>query len=289
MAARLQHQAQALSAQLPPLLIEAERVAQTVHQGIHGRRRAGAGETFWQFRRYEPGDPITRIDWRQSARTDKIFIREREWEAVQSAYIWADASPSMHYASSKKLPQKVERARLLMLALASLMLRGGEKVIWMDRENIAAYGKKGLDQIASRMGAGFPESLPPQNDIARHAQIILCSDFLMPPDELERLMRRYASLQANGILVHVMDPMEVDFSLHGRVELQGCKGEAPLLLPNAGALHDAYAQRFAEHKSRIEHLARSTGWFYTAHRTDQSPHETLMLLYQRLTATSRSF
>ena len=89
MHARL-HQAENLADLLPPLLIEADRVAQAVIQGVHGRRRAGVGETFWQFRAYDQGDAASRIDWRQSARTDKLFVREREWEAAQSAYIWAE-------------------------------------------------------------------------------------------------------------------------------------------------------------------------------------------------------
>src|SRR5271170_2684565 len=112
----IQHQAQNLAALLPPLLLEAERVAAAVHQGTHGRRRAGPGESFWQFRRYAPGDSAQRIDWRQSARTDKLFIREREWEAAQTAYLWADSSGSMRYSSRKDLPAKAERAQLLMLA-----------------------------------------------------------------------------------------------------------------------------------------------------------------------------
>src|ERR1700733_4053951 len=97
------HQAENLAALLRPLLIEAERVAPAVIQGVHGRRRAGVGETFWQFRPYAQSDAASRIDWRQSARTDKLFVREREWEAVQSAYLWADASGSMQYASDKNL------------------------------------------------------------------------------------------------------------------------------------------------------------------------------------------
>jgi uncharacterized protein (DUF58 family) len=107
-------------------LIEAERIAHSAQQGIHGRRRAGTGETFWQFRRYEQGDSVDRIDWRQSSRTDKIFIREREYEAAQNAYLWTDSSGSMQYTSQKSLPTKAQRAQLIMLALSSLLLRGGE-------------------------------------------------------------------------------------------------------------------------------------------------------------------
>ncbi len=288
MSARLQHQAQNLGALLPPLLIEAERVAQTVHQGIHGRRRAGTGETFWQFRRYEQGDPVERIDWRQSARTDKIFIREREWEAAQSAYLWADNSGSMHYASQSNVPTKDERAKLLMLALANVLLRGGEKVTWLDRRHITVHGKTGLEQIVMRMGEDKSGSMPPEIPLARHAQVVLCSDFLMPPEALDNLMRHYAALNLRGVLLHVLDPAEENFAFQGRIEMQGCEGEAPLLLPNAATLHDVYQKRLAEHKARLEHIAASAGWFYTRHITSEFPHLALMRLYQYLSADDRS-
>ena len=92
--AELHQRAELLSANLPPLLIRAERVAATVSQGVHGRRRVGQGETFWQYRRYEAGDPIQKIDWRRSAKSEPVYIRENEWEAAQSVWLWSDGSPA---------------------------------------------------------------------------------------------------------------------------------------------------------------------------------------------------
>ena len=283
MGAHLQHQAQKLAELLPPLLIEAERVAQTVQQGIHGRRRAGTGETFWQFRRYEQGDPVDRIDWRQSSRTDKIFIREREWEAAQSAYLWADTSGSMQYTSHKKYPTKAMRAQILMLALASLALRGGERVTWLDRRNITVRGKQGLEQIIARLGTPVQnESEPPDVRLAHHAQVVLCSDFLMPPENLAAHMRRYAALNLRGVFLHVLDPLEENFALEGRVEVKGCEGETPLLLPNATTLHEAYRLKLKDHKDHLQHLAKSAGWYYVQHITNELPHLALLRLYQYL-------
>lgn len=284
MSAKLQHQAQDLAAILPPLLIEAERIAQSVHQGIHGRHRAGIGETFWQFRRYEQGDPIDRIDWRQSSRTDKIFIREREYEAVQNAYIWADNSGSMQYASQKSLPTKAARTQLLMLALSSLLLRGGEKVTWMI-PTLSVFGKTGLEQIAARLMAPTLtaiQSLPPDVRIARHSMIVVASDFLMPIEELQKKMRDYAALNLRGVLLHIIDPLEENFTLQGRLEMEGCEQEASLLLSNAAALRDAYKRRMAEHKTQLALMAKSAGWHYAAHITSELPHVVLMRLYQLL-------
>ncbi|MCY4309725.1 MAG: DUF58 domain-containing protein, partial [Rhodospirillaceae bacterium] len=135
---RIRRDAETSSSRLPPLLVAAQRVAATVEQGVHGRRRVGLGETFWQFRQYEPGDSLRSIDWRQSAKTDHIYIRETEWAAVQSVWLWRDASASMRWRSGKKIPAKRDRADLMALALASLLTRGGEQI-----------GMLGLDERAS--------------------------------------------------------------------------------------------------------------------------------------------
>ncbi|HEY1780979.1 MAG TPA: DUF58 domain-containing protein, partial [Roseiarcus sp.] len=82
--ASIRHDAASLSARLPSLIIAARRVAQTVRHGVHGRRRAGSGETFWQFRPFLSGEPSSRVDWRRSAREERAFVREREWEAAHT-------------------------------------------------------------------------------------------------------------------------------------------------------------------------------------------------------------
>ena len=317
MSLTLHSRAEKLAALLPPLLIDAERVAQSVWQGVHGRRRAGVGESFWQFRRYNPGDPAERIDWRQSARTDKIYVREREWEAAQSACLWADVSGSMRYASDKNLPTKAEQARLLLLALASLLLRGGEKALWAEGEAFTPiHGKSGLEDIAYREGREVPlplaggvrgvlgktsasfasppsvppasgrdvptASLPPLPPKIRHAHMILASDFLTTDGALQERMQTYAAQNFRGVLLHIIDPLEASFALDGRVELRGAEGEANLLLPSAASVRDAYRQRFAEHQAQLLHIAESAGWFYLRHVTSESPQQTLLRLYQYL-------
>ena len=288
MSIHLQHRAENLAALLPPLLLEAERVASIVRQGTHGRRRAGQGETFWQFRRYAAGDPAERIDWRQSARTDKYFIREREWEAAQSVYLWADNSGSMRYQSEKKYPQKSESAQILMLALASLLLRGGETLTWLSPTPIAARGRNGLERIARTLETETDApSLPPSLPIAKHAHMILCSDFLMPHDEFEQRMRHYAALNLRGALVHILDPAELALPFDGRIEMKGLEGEAPLLLQNAAGLRAAYARKMQEHQDWLMHIAESAGWFYLRHVTDAPPHSALMQLFDYLAADHR--
>src|SRR5436189_5216594 len=81
-----------LAATMPRLILEARRVAATIIHGLHGRRRAGTGESFWQFRRFTSGESASKVDWRRSARDDHLYVREHEWEAAHTVWLWADRS-----------------------------------------------------------------------------------------------------------------------------------------------------------------------------------------------------
>jgi uncharacterized protein (DUF58 family) len=147
---RTRQQAESLADRLPPLMVAAERVAATVAQGVHGRRRVGIGETFWQFRPYQPGDSSTRIDWRQSARGSQLFLREQEWEAAESVWLWCDGSPSMDYRSSARIPTNQVLALLLLLALASLLTRAGERVALLGEQRRPVGGRAGMVALCER-------------------------------------------------------------------------------------------------------------------------------------------
>src|SRR5882724_5085024 len=117
-----------LSATMPRLILEARRVAATVIHGLHGRRRAGNGENFWQFRRFVSGEPAARVDWRRSARDDHLYVREQEWEAAHTVWIWPDRSPSMVFASPPVRETKLDRALVIAFALTEALVEGGERV-----------------------------------------------------------------------------------------------------------------------------------------------------------------
>ncbi|MFI4986278.1 MAG: DUF58 domain-containing protein, partial [Alphaproteobacteria bacterium] len=198
-ATAIQQRAERLAASLPPLLVRAERVAATVAQGVHGRRRVGTGDTFWQFRRYEPGDLTQRIDWRRSAKSDVLFVRETEWEAAASVWLWCDRSPSMAYRSSAALGEKGERAALLVLALAALLVRGDEHVALLGSGLRPRPGRAALNRIALMLerGSGRNDelgrgSLPAYELLPRHGQLVLAGDFFAPLEEIDGLVRRFA-------------------------------------------------------------------------------------------------
>lgn len=285
--------AEALAAPLPALLVAAERVAATVSQGVHGRRRVGQGETFWQFRRYEPGDATQQIDWRQSAKSQRVFIRQTEWEAAQSVWLWRDASASMAWRSRADLPWKSERADLLLLALASLLVRGGEHLALLGSGTTPATGRPALRRLLAALerGRGAPDaqtaSLPPTEPLPRFSRIVLFSDFLLPLDDLAAAVRGYAQRGVRGHLVQLVDPAEEVLPFAGRVRFEGCENEGEILFGRVETVREAYANAVAAHRRGLGALAASVDWTFAVHHTDQPAEPALLGLFTALSTSGR--
>ena len=285
----LRQRAEQIAATLPPLLVAAQRVASTVAQGVHGRRRVGQGETFWQFRQYTPGDrPIT-IDWRQSAKSDRVFVRETEWEAAQSIWIWRDLSPSMDWSSAQDHPTKRERADLLSLALTALLMRGGEHVALLGLGARPATGRSVLSRLAINIerGDGPIGDVPPVLPLARHGHVVLIGDFLAPLDSIDDAVRGYAEAGIRGFLLQILDPAEEALPYAGRVRFEGTEGEDPWLLSRVESVRGDYVARLTAQRTGLQSIARAAGWAYTSHRTDMPPHSALLMLYTALSASLR--
>lgn len=284
----LQDEAEALSASLPPLLVDAERLASAVSLGIHGRRKAGMGETFWQFRRFRAEDPSTAIDWRQSAKSQHLFVREREWEVAQSVWFWRDGSAGMRFASGET--SKLERASLLALALASALVRGGERVALLGEGRAPASSRAVLRRMAHALGdvKRPSESLPPDAPVSRNAQFVWLSDFLAPMDAIESALRRMTQSGLGGQLVHIIDPAEEDFPYSGRTRFEAPGQDLRETLGRAETVGPAYRARFKAHAETVALLAGRLGWNYLAHRTDKPPQTALAALYAEMSGARRA-
>jgi uncharacterized protein (DUF58 family) len=265
--------AEALAARLPPLLVDAERVAETVRQGVHGRRRVGVGESFWQFRPYAPGD--ARIDWRQSAKSDRVYVRETEWEAAQTVFLWRDPSASMEWSGATTRPTKRLRAELLALALAALLLKGGERVAL---PGMSAVGGRGA---LERLGRGLMTEAGalPARPLPRHSSLVLIGDFLDPLDELNAALQAQAARGISGAIVQLLDPAELALPWEGRVRFHGLEGEGDELVPRVGAMRDAYQEAFAAQTQALERATRAAGFVLVRHTTDAAPQEALLALH----------
>jgi uncharacterized protein (DUF58 family) len=266
-----------LAARLPRLILEARRVSASVH-GIHGRRRAGPGESFWQYRPLVAGESASRIDWRRSARDGHLFVREREWEASHTVWLWIDRSASMGFASSLAQAPKIDRALVAGFALAETLVEGGERVGHlgltrpMASRNIIELLAQAI--VADRDGA--EADLPPAATLQRLSDAIIVTDGLSPADSLAKRVGALSSGGARGHVLLVADPIEETFPFTGQAELFDLEDGLALRVGDAGAWGDEYRQRLAAHREAIREACRKAGWTLTLHRTDRPASEAVL-------------
>jgi uncharacterized protein (DUF58 family) len=279
------HRSLELAGTLPALMVAADRVAATVIQGVHGRRRVGQGDAFWQYRTYRDGDSASQIDWRQSARSRHLFVRETEWEAAASVWLWRDASPSMQYASLRGIDSKAVRAELLVLALASLLTDAAERVAVLGSGMRPTSGRVAVRRLAetlleeTRDPARPLPSLPPLVPLPVHGTVVLVSDWLDPLHKIEAMVRHYASVGVRGHLVQVLDPAEEDLPFDGHVKFEGLEAEGQHTIRRVEAVRTAYGARLTAQKEGLQRLARPADWTVHLHRTDRPPQTVLLSLY----------
>lgn len=274
---------------MPRLVLEARRVAATMAHGLHGRRRAGSGETFWQFRPFVMGEAAGRIDWRRSGRDDRLYVREREWEAPHAIWLWVDRSASMAFASDLAQASKVERALVIGLALADSFVDAGERVGLLGHFPPSAK-RRIIETIAESYGtAGSDEDddLPPETPLRRVDEVLLIGDFLSPLDAILPRIEALASGGARGHLLMVIDPVEETFPFGGQAILHEPEAGLSLRIGDAAIWRDSYRTRMAAHREAIGALCRQRGWTLTLHHTDRPASEAALRLLALVAGAGR--
>ena len=281
--ADLRARAEALGQSLPPLLAEAELLASTIMMGEHGRRRAGQGDEFWQYRPAHAGDSARLIDWRRSARSDTTFVREREWQAAQSVTLWVDPARSMNYTGDTSRAPKGDRARLLALAVAVLLLRAGERVGLSGQGTPPRSGRGQLLRLARGLVEDDSDyGTPDATGIASHGRAVFLSDFMGDLSGIESALAQASDRGARGVLMQVLDPSEEDFPFDGRTIFESMGGTLRHETLRAGDLRARYLARLEERKDRLAMLARAVGWHYHCHHTGQGAQPALLWLFRAL-------
>src|SRR4051795_587528 len=269
-----------LAARVPRLILEARRVASTVIHGLHGRRRAGAGENFWQYRHFTNGEPSQNVDWRRSARDDHLYVREHEWEASHTVWIWPDRSPSMAFASRTARESKLERTLIVAFALAELLVAGGERV-GIPGLMAPTASRSVIDKMAQAMLHDDADrlSLPPSFVPAALAETIMLSDFWSPISEIRTTLAGLSGSGAHGTLVQIVDPAEETFPYSGRVEFVEPEGFGVITAGRAERWADDYVARVALHRDQIRDETNKLDWLFTTHTTSRSAAELLLFLH----------
>ncbi|MGB3245996.1 MAG: DUF58 domain-containing protein [Sulfitobacter sp.] len=282
----LRAQAEEQASRLPALLARAEHLAGAVLLGAHGRRRAGLGDDFWQYRPAQLGDSRRRIDYRRSAMGDQEFVREREWQIAQSVMLWVDQGASMRFASDAKLPQKADRARLLGLALAILLIRGGERVGLTGTQLPPRRGNPQILRLADLFcrDDAADYSPPEHRAMIPYARAVFISDFMGDIEAVKLALTKAADRGVRGVLCHVLDPSEEAFPFTGRTIFESVGGTLSHETLKANDLKGRYLERLAMRKDELQRLCALTGWHYGLHHTESAAQTALLWLYGALDA-----
>jgi uncharacterized protein (DUF58 family) len=284
--ATLRSRAETEAARFPPLLARAEQLAGSVLLGEHGRRRSGMGDDFWQYRPVQEGDQRRMIDWRRSARSDAEFVREREWQIAQSVMMWVDGAASMRFSSDKNLLQKADRARLIALAAAVLLIRGGERVGLTGRDLPPRRGQPQVLRLATLLTQEDAQDYgaPEARGMLPHSRALFISDYLGDIAPVRAALAKAADRGVRGVLLQVLDPEEEAFPFRGRAIFESIGGTLAHETLKANDLRDRYLARLAERKAELSSLAAAAGWQFQTHHTSASAQSALLWLYRALGA-----
>jgi len=278
----ISQRAESFSQKLPPLLVKAERVAATVMLGVHGRKRAGPGENFWAYRNYSFGDSTQRIDWHKSSKSDSVFIRENEWEAANTLWLWSNIGARMDFKSHLATETKKERAQILQLALASLAIRAHERIGALGSQRRAGTGQLALRQMAEHVSKTNDHPLPVPTAMQRQSAAVLISDFLDEPELIKRAIAPLAESGVRGHLLQITDPAEETLPYDGRVEFLGLDQSAKFLANKTQDLRARYVEAFAAQRESVRQIATRLGWSFTVHHTNEQPSKCLQALHLRV-------
>jgi len=274
-----------LSSTMPRLILEARRVAATVIHGLHGRRRSGTGENFWQFRRFVSGESAARVDWRRSARDEHLYVREQEWEAAHTVWIWPDRSPSMVFASPLVVDSKLDRALVMAFALAEVLVEGGERV-GIPGLMRPSSSRNIIEKMAETIVHDPTDrgSLPPSFAPSPQSEVVVLSDLWSPIKDVHNTIAQLSANGAHGHVVQIVDPAEETFPFSGRVEFYDPEDGQTITVGRAEAWREEYQQRVERHRAEIRAETDRLGWSFIIHRTERPASELLLRLHSQMGA-----
>ena len=277
----------ALADSLPDLMVEARRLASTLLAGLHGRKRAGPGHAFWQFRQYGPGDASSRIDWRRSARGDALFVRELEWESAHTVRLSVDMSSSMRFASPSARESKRDRAVMMALALTALLTKGGERVGLIGgerpRTGEAAMRAIALELLTRDTDKSGKLRWSDMTAVKPREDVIILSDFLFGASDRARLVEQLVARGARAHLVQIVDPVEEAFPFRGRIRFEGLSRDGGALLAGrAEGWKSEYQALFRAFTDDLRQLARARGWSHAVSHTDRPAATPLLAVHEAL-------
>jgi uncharacterized protein (DUF58 family) len=256
--------------------------------GIHQSPFHGSSVEFSEYRAYQPGDDLRRVDWRLYARVDRLYLKRYEHETEARCYLVCDASASMSYCGTRAWASKAVHSQTIAAAMAWLLLKQKDPV------GLAAFSESPdgrqltylapsrqssqLGQLLSHLngiGVGGGAQLPALLEdclriIRRRSIILLFSDLLEPSAALERILKRLRFHGHEVIVFQTLDPDELDFPFaDSGIFLDPETGVRRQVSPSKARSH--YLERFGAFMKAHEEMFASLEISHRLFRTDENP------------------
>ncbi len=283
--------AEELSNKIPSLYVKADRIANTIWEGMHNRNKDGLGDNFWQFRKYEYGDPAHLIDWKKTAKSNETFIQEKELQTLQNFVIWRDTSRSMNFRSSELIDTKLYRANLFTLTLTIILSKSGENIVLNGLKTELLKGGNAVNFVSNQINEKVTDSYksrPNINEIKNNSDVILIGDFLNNINETEKTIKELSNRGINGIIIQILDPAERFFPYKGRINFNGLEGEKNILIGKAESVRNDYKKAIKIHIEKLEKLTTSYSWKYILDNSDQDASISLQNICNTLTYSNNT-
>ena len=283
--------AEELSNKIPSLYVKADRIANTIWEGMHNRNKDGLGDNFWQFRKYEYGDPAHLIDWKKTAKSNETFIQEKELQTLQNFVIWRDTSRSMNFRSSESIDTKLYRANLFTLTLTIILSKSGENIVLNGLKTELLKGGNAVNFVSNQINEKVTDSYkssPNINEIKNNSDVILIGDFLNNINETEKTIKELSNRGINGIIIQILDPAERFFPYKGRINFNGLEGEQNILIGKAESVRNDYKKAIKIHIEKLEKLTTSYSWKYILDNSDQDASISLQNICNTLTYSNNT-
>jgi uncharacterized protein (DUF58 family) len=270
-----------LSASLGAIVLEARALAGAILPGLHGLRRAGRGERYWQHREMRDGETLRGVDWRRSARSDRLYARELEQENPARLQIWCDLRPSMDWTGAPARHTKAQAGLVLGLGLGLAVLEAGEAVMVLGSGPV----RRDSDMALGLLRAGQAGPIAGATG-ARSGNVLLVSDGLEPPDVWHRRVLGLRNGRGEVFVALFADPAEINFPYSGRLQVTAPKqawqvGRAEVAASN-------WAKVYGDHMASVRVAIEDAGGHVFSHRADQPVTPIALQIANRLSG-ARTF
>ena len=253
----------------PGLLAQAESAVAGLQAGDHRQKKPGMGERFWQFRDYSPSDRPQDIDWRQSAKGDSVFVRDKERQMPRPFTFWCDSNPGMAFKSADARETKGRMAQIICLATALLATRAHEN-IWLAGGDFRPGRTESTVQAMARnlmhQNLLTFNQLPYQR-IPSGGMTVVAGDFLDPAENIDAVLSALTQQSPHGLFIQILDPAEMTLPYAGRVKFEGMKDALHETIDHVETVRLEYQTRIDAHVTALRDLCHRKGWHYVLHDT----------------------